>query len=498
MKKVISLFLILSLSLALFGCNKTEGEEETTANDYVLPTPVVTTDISLPYTSASDFDPFKTDSVLNRDLLPLIFESLYNADNTGKGIAVLASSGEISGKNVTVKIKQGLKFSDGSELLSTHVKSSFEKAKNSVIYKAELKNISSVTCVDNYTLNFTLNVNDELAVNCLTFPVVKESKDTLLGSGKYKLSYLEDTPYLEVNTNYRDYSKKWNVQIALFDMAGITSPVYPFKANEISAYKQDLTEEYVNLSSNTVSVETNNLVYIGINTEWAGSVTSIDFVRQAINIGIDRKNITASSFLGQGSATVTPFKNEFYGIQNVELVGVEGNVEKAIGILERNGYDKTNSDGIRTNGSAGLRVDILVCTENPYKVTVAESFKKSLEKLGFGVTIKKYSESEKFTKALEEGHYSFYVGETRMTNNCDMSEFFTDSGALNYGVSDSMKEIFKSYRNSETTTSQFIEGFSTEVPILPLFYRKSVVSVNPNITGVDETEVYTSVNNWKL
>ncbi|MGN0526974.1 MAG: ABC transporter substrate-binding protein [Acutalibacteraceae bacterium] len=498
MKRFISLLLILSLSLTLFGCVKAEEKEDNTTTEYVLPTPVVTTDISLPYTSASDFNPFKTDSALNRDLLPIIFESLYDADNTGKGKAVLASSGEITDKTVTVKIKQGLKFSDGSELLATHVKSSFEKAKNSDIYKSRLINIASVICVDNYTLKFTLSTKDDLAVNCLTFPVVKESKEALLGSGKYKISYLEDTPYLEVNTNHRDYSKKWNKQIALFDMAGITSPVYPFKANEISVYKQDLSKEYINLSSDTVSVETNNLVYIGINTKWAGSVTSVDYIRQAINIGIDRKTITASSFLGQGSAVVTPFKNEFYGIQNIELVGTEGNVEKAIGILERNGYNKTNSDGIRTNGSSGLRVDILVCTQNPYKLTVAESFKKQLEKLGFGVTVKKYSDAEAFTSALKEGHYSFYVGETCMTDNCDMSEFFTEGGALSYGVSDSMKENFKLYRNGEVTTSQFIESFSTEMPLLPLFYRKAVISVNPNVKGVDETGVYTSVNNWKL
>ena len=111
------------------------------------------------------------------------------------------------------------------------------------------------------------------------------------------VEYLEDTPYLSVNVHHRDYDKNWNKQIALYDMAGITSPIYPFKANEISAYKQDLTDgDYINLSSQTVAENMNNLVYVGVNSQWAGSITSIDWVRQAINIGINRAGIVASSF----------------------------------------------------------------------------------------------------------------------------------------------------------------------------------------------------------
>ena len=102
--------------------------------------------------------------------------------------------------------------------------------------------------------------------------------------------------------------------------------------------------------------------------------------------------------------------------------------KKAIDILERHGYDQVNSDGIRSNGSTSLRVDILVCTENPYKVTVAENFKAQLEKLGFGVKLRKYEKSEEFILALDEGHYSFYVGEAKLTNNCDLSEFFSKEG----------------------------------------------------------------------
>ncbi len=501
MRKFISIFLILALLFAFCSCDGNNGNDETTTEEsYVLPTPVVTSNISLPYTSASDFNPYKTESSLNRDLLPVMYESLFIATDNGKGKTQLAASGEIDGKTVTVKLLQGIKFSDGGEFISSHVKASYEKAKNSGFYKAQLSNISSITLVDNFTVRFTLRSADPMALNTLNFPIAKSNDGSYVGTGKYTVEKANGVTYLQVNKNHRDYKKAWNEKIGLYDMAGISSPIYPFKANKISVYKNNLSsEEYVNLSSKTVPVGLDNLVFVGVNSQWAGTVTSIDWVRQAVNIGIDRNIIASSSFLGQGTATVTPFKKGYYELDGMELIGEGGNLEKAIDILERHGYDRVNSEGVRSNGSTSLRVDVLVCTENPYKLTVAENFKAQLEKLGFGVKIRKYEKSEDFILALEEGHYSFYIGEAQLTSNCDLSEFFSEEGKLNYGIKEEAFEIYSMLKSGESNTKVFVENFSANVPFLPLFYRKAVVSVNPNITGVgDENNLYSSVSDWKM
>lgn len=501
MKKTVSLFLVLVFIIALSACGKTEKNETTAASeDYVLPTKVINTDISLPYTSAASFDPYATKSTLNRDLLPIMFESLFNSTADGKGKPVLALNGEINEKNVTVKLNQGIKFCDGSEFTSADVKTSFEKAKASSYYKSELSNVASVTATDNYTVVFKLNKADTMALNVLNFPIAKIDGKGYIGTGKYKLAYLEEQPYLAVNEEHSAYKDSWNKEIALYDMAGVSSPVYPFKANKISLYKNDLSsDEYVNISSKTVSQSLNNLVYIGVNSQWSGSVTSVESIRQAINIGIDRTTIAASSFLGQAAATVTPFKSDFYELKDIDIIGANGSLEKALGILDRAGYNQTDSDGVRSNGVSKLDVNIIVCTAKPYKITVAESFKKQLEKLGFGVTINEYTTAKAFNEALKKGHYSFYVGEVQLTSNCDLSGFFTENGALNYGIDSEMYDVYKDYKNSVITTKGFVESFSTEIPFLPLFYRKAVVSVNPNISGASEGDgLYSSVCDWKI
>ena len=85
MKKVISILLILSFCVTLFSCQNDANEAENNGDwDYVLPTPVVNADISLPFTSADTFNPYKAKSKLT--FLPLcviiimlwIFKFIYN------------------------------------------------------------------------------------------------------------------------------------------------------------------------------------------------------------------------------------------------------------------------------------------------------------------------------------------------------------------------------------------------------------------------------------
>ena len=500
MKRFISVVLVVSILLLACACGKNEGNEPTQPEDYVLPTQIIDADISLPYTSSDVFYPYEAKSSYNRDLIPVIYESLFTPTDDGNGSPQLAVSGKIEGKAVTVKLLSGIKFTDGVLLTADYVKLSYDRAKNNAYYKSSLSNISSVTVKDKYTIIFNLINPDYLALNILDFPIIRLSDKEYIGSGKYSVEYLDDIPYLQVNVHHRDFKAEWNKQIALYDMAGVSSPVYPFKANEISVYKNDLNSgTYTNLSSKTVSQNINNFVYIGVNSTWQGSVTSNKWVRQAINIGIDRSVITASSFLGQGVPTVTPFREQNYRLDLANVTGIKGDTEKAIAILERNGYDKVNDKGFRTNGGNTLSVSILVCSQNQYKMHVAEALKKSLTELGFNAYITEQKTTEDFEKALKEGHYGLYIGETVLTGNCNMSGFFTKGGGLSYGIDEEFFKEYADYRSGELSATKFAESLVTNVPIISLFHRKAVISVNPNVTGIDESrDIYASVCDWKV
>ena len=176
MKKIIAIMLIVSFCFTLFSCDNDTSKEPETTEKYVLPTPVISSDISLPYTSAADFNPYSTTASLNRDLIPILFEPLFFATSNGKGEAVLATTSKIDDKTVTIKLKNDLKFSDGTELLASHVKKSFENAKASPYYSAQLSNISDFVIIDNFTIRLSLYSVDLLINNALSFPIAKEKK----------------------------------------------------------------------------------------------------------------------------------------------------------------------------------------------------------------------------------------------------------------------------------------------------------------------------------
>ena len=179
--------------------------------------------------------------------------------------------------------------------------------------------------------------------------------------------------------------------------------------------------------------------------------------------------------------------------------GCGSDTEKAIAILERNGYDKVNDKGFRTNGGNTLSVSILVCSQNQYKMHVAEALKKSLTELGFNAYITEQKTTEDFEKALKEGHYGLYIGETVLTGNCNMSGFFTKGGGLSYGIDEEFFKEYADYRSGELSATEFAESLVTNVPIISLFHRKAVISVNPNVTGIDESrDIYASVCDWKV
>jgi hypothetical protein len=167
-------------------------------------------------------------------------------------------------------------------------------------------------------------------------------------------------------------------------------------------------------------------------------------------------------------------------------------------ILERNGFDSLNTNGVRTNGSVPLNVDILVCTANPYKLKVAENLKASLTELGFGVTITERETQEEFELALSEGLFGLYIGETVLPNNYRIDSFFVKDGATAYGVREEYYSQYEEYKNGTQNVNTFVEGFETEVPFIPLFYRKNVISVSDGVSGIDINEPYVSISDWKL
>lgn len=166
LSKVIRLVIIaLSASLLLSACSPKPGSEpEDTypVENASLANTLVIAEIEDPVT----FDPmYANDTTVNRACV-LVYDSLVRYDPVTKAVVPsLAKEWTISddAMQITMKLNEGVKFHDGSELTSADVKYSFERIlelKQGIYF--DLASLDRVDVVDEYT--FTLVLNEPRAV----------------------------------------------------------------------------------------------------------------------------------------------------------------------------------------------------------------------------------------------------------------------------------------------------------------------------------------------
>src|SRR6056297_2449538 len=138
MKKSIVLLLVVALCVLVFvGCNANTAEIEEDISDASDETVEITEedkyggDITVAFQSAPEnFDPdhpssdWTVTAVTNH-----VYEGLFEFNDDNKAIPHLAESYDVSedGKTYKIKLREGVKFSDGDEMKSDDVKASLER-----------------------------------------------------------------------------------------------------------------------------------------------------------------------------------------------------------------------------------------------------------------------------------------------------------------------------------------------------------------------------------
>ena len=127
--------------------------------------------ISLPYFRNKSFNPFKTKSPTNLSISTLLYDSLFILNADCSSTMLLAKEFHNDGKRVTVKLIDGITFSNGNSLTAYDVVYSFRLAKKCDAFKGRLSNFTNAKAGAD-TVTFTLKQPDVYAQQCLTFPIV--------------------------------------------------------------------------------------------------------------------------------------------------------------------------------------------------------------------------------------------------------------------------------------------------------------------------------------
>ena len=482
MKKLISLLLSVLILFAFCGCEKKDENDSGTADNISAKESI----LNLAYSISEDLDPFAVKTVINTQLMSLVYDGLYKLDKTYKPIPTVAKSGIVSETTVNITL-DNVRFSDGSNVTAPDVAYSFNRAKESPAYKTKLADFESVDVTANNMLMFHLTAPNAYALSDLTFPIIKNGALGLMpvGCGRYVFQQDGEKSYLIVNTNKSGFNPTIKT-ITLVPIRGDDYLQSSLEIGNIGFCFNDLSSgEYSRINAHSVEMGINNFVYLGINYE--SSIFSDVSIRKAINLVIDRSEIANTAFQGHARAVYSPFNPDWYALASKDLT-VSGTKEEAEKLIEESETDIAYRD-----------ISILVNQANPFKVEAAELIGKKLESIGFAVTIKDYT-AEYYLDALDSGAYDLYIGEYKLTPDMDLNPLF--SGDLKIGIDPECVSAarYNQLLNGKCELMDFVNTFNEDLPVIPLCYRNAVASYT-NSTNADfaccEGDVYFDIETWR-
>lgn len=495
--------LCLAILFSLCGCKDGKSVIDSISNlgKQTQPTPKDEIGFTIPYMRTDSLDPFSATETMNRYVSSLLFDPLYTVNSGFGAVGVIAKESKLSGNKLTVTIKSGLKFTDGSALTSADVVYSFNRAKESTAYIALLGNIEQASVDGIYNIVFTLKSPDSGETANLTFPIIKELSDKKtddsednednennssqtklpIGSGRYTFVSNSETKYLQYNAQRLGGYTPSYAKIGLTDVADTEGLQSLFNLQRIDYYCDSFSDgKYAKFSKISSKIELTNFVYLGVNS--GNSVLSEPKVRRAIALALDRSVLASDSYAGCAVATSLPFHPSFYKLKNCTVPTLKNKTDSAVELLESVGYSKVGDTGARYSEDKSLNVTLLVNSENDFRRSLARGIQQSLAKIGIIVTIREYSFSD-YLIAVENESFDLYIGETELSNSFNPSKFFSEDGGLRYGINQKSKtaNIYSDYIGGNAEIQQFIDAFSDDLPFIPIAFRQGIAVKSDNI-----------------
>lgn len=256
-----------------------------------------------------------------------VFDTVTRVESNGKVVPMLATKWSYnSDKTVlTMTIRKGVKFTDGSDLTAGVVKANLERFQKGTSPDAsDLSSVTSIQAPDDRTLIISLNGADPALLTDLgRDPGLVASEKSLtasnvatapVGSGPYKLdtaSTVSGSSYVfTANPDYWDKSLQHYKKLVIDVYSTEAAALNAVKSGEANAVKLTDNNDNSQVKAAGWSLASNELDFAGVMLYDRGGTTNKALgnvkVRQAINMAFDRAGLLKAGG-GYGSVTEQVF-----------------------------------------------------------------------------------------------------------------------------------------------------------------------------------------------
>ncbi|MEH6452355.1 MAG: ABC transporter substrate-binding protein, partial [Psychromonas sp.] len=458
-----------------------------------------------------NFNPYTTKDLING----VMFEPLMVFNNmTGNTEWRLAESADYSDdlKTITMKLRDGLTWSDGKPLTSKDVAFSFNMTKEAPSF--DLKglwsagNLQSITTPDDTTIIFELKEADSTIIwDIATYHVVPEhtwskaenlttfTNPNPVGSGpmtdvKYVRAqqmqlcrnpnyYLEGRPYIDCLT-YRSYNDNSQIQPAL--MKGEIDWGSNFIADVENTFVKADPENH------HFWYPANDAIHLYLNTK-EKPFDDVN-VRKALSMALDRDTIVDIAAYGYPTANFNAggiaelYKTHISKEVTEKYKDItQYNPEQSMKLLDAAGYTDRNGDGFRDmeNGET-IEFDIEVVNGWTDWIQVVQMVTEYYEEIGIKANVKTVDWAV-YDKNLKDSKYKMSINWSMVSNNPILAyqEYFLASRVgqswhAGHGVhSDEIEALINSFGSTNDPAEQKViidqlqEFTAANMPFIPLF-----------------------------
>jgi peptide/nickel transport system substrate-binding protein len=328
--------LLVGVMVAVTGCGSssaptTETKKATKAPEAAKPAEKKVLNIGLDADPPS-LDPSKSSAFVDRQVHNSLYDKLFDLNGKGEIVPVLVESYEVTedGKTYTFKLKQGVKFHDGTDFDAEAVKFNFERnMQKGTKRSGELKTVKAVTVVDPSTVSIELSapfapflsiLTDRSGMMVSPAAVQKHGEDYLnnpVGTGPFVfVEHLKgDHITLKKNENY------WNGEVKLDEVnykvfTNGTAAVQNLRSGIIDIVEVPVKEiPTVEKDSNLAIIAEAGMGFQGFYMNNTKEPFTNKYLRQAADRALDRETIVKVLFDGFGLPANSPFSpgNLAYG-----------------------------------------------------------------------------------------------------------------------------------------------------------------------------------------
>lgn len=443
-RKLIAGFASAAMALTLTACSSGSNSGgnkggSSSASDSTL---IVGTDQEL----AGVFSPLYYQSAYDGWVVNLVYNSMlkYTADSVlTNDLATEVPTVEDEGKTITFKLKEGVKFSDGSDFTADDVKFTFTLLSDPAYdgrfginaemiegyedyHDGDAKELTGIEVVDDHTVTFHLSkaridalatIGGQGIVSDEQFDYTKgdlggykENNSEPIGTGAYILnSYEKSTGASFVkNENYSVDDGAYKIERVVIKTIGPNTQLTSIETGDINYIPENIDADVIGPASLNEDLAFNHYFraaegYVGFNT--TKGATKDEAVRQALAYSINREDFVENYFKYPEASdelkdiplgyVPTAYWNPVSKDLGAYVTGAETldgltlynfDTDKAKKILDDAGWVE-GSDGIREKDGEKLEIKWLASKDNSVLYTLIPMVKKSWKEIGVDLKV---------------------------------------------------------------------------------------------------------------